>query len=99
MTELEIRLERLRSPEILERIEDGWRTVLFACGAVEQHGPHLPLFTDTESGSRLAVEVARSLVDEFRGAVWLVDLRDLDDAEGITEAVRAVLGLPWTHAL
>ncbi len=61
MTELEIRLERLRSPEIRERIEDGWRTVLFACGAVEQHGPHLPLFMDAEFGSRVALEVARRL--------------------------------------
>ncbi len=61
MNELEIRLERLRSPEVRERVEDGWRTVLFACGAVEQHGPHLPLFMDTEFGSHMAVEVARRL--------------------------------------
>jgi creatinine amidohydrolase len=61
MTEPEIRLERLRSTEIRERIEDGWTTVLFACGAVEQHGPHLPIFMDTEFGSRMAVEVAQRL--------------------------------------
>ncbi len=61
MTELEIQLEKLRSPEIRERIEAGWKTALFACGAVEQHGPHLPLFMDAEHGSRLAVEVARRL--------------------------------------
>lgn len=61
MSEPEIQLERLRSPEIGERIEGGWKSVLFACGAVEQHGPHLPLFTDAEHGSRVAVEVARRL--------------------------------------
>jgi creatinine amidohydrolase len=61
MSEQEIQLERLRSPEIGQRIEDGWRSVLFACGAVEQHGPHLPLFMDAEHGTRLAVEVARRL--------------------------------------
>ena len=61
MSELEMQLERLRSPEIRERIEDGWKSVLFACGAVEQHGPHLPLFMDAEHGTRLAVEVARRL--------------------------------------
>ncbi len=57
----EIQLERLRSPEIRERLECGWKTVLFACGAVEQHGPHLPLFVDAEHGTRLAVETARLL--------------------------------------
>ena len=61
MTKLEIRLERLHSPKIRERIEEGWRTVLFACGAVEQHGPHLPLFMDAEFGSHMAVEVAQRL--------------------------------------
>jgi creatinine amidohydrolase len=61
MTEPEIRLERLRSPVIRDLIDGGWKTVLFACGAVEQHGPHLPLFVDAEFGSRLALEVARRL--------------------------------------
>lgn len=61
MPELEIEMERLRSPEIRARIEGGWTTVLFACGAVEQHGPHLPIFTDAEIGSHVALEVARWL--------------------------------------
>lgn len=60
MTE-ELQLERLRSPEVRARIDHGWTTVLFACGAVEQHGPHLPLFTDAEIGTALGVEVARRL--------------------------------------
>lgn len=57
----ELQLERLRSPEVRARIENGWTTALFACGAVEQHGPHLPLFTDAEIGTALALEVARRL--------------------------------------
>lgn len=61
VTEGEIRLERLRSPVIRDLVGGGWKTVLFACGAVEQHGPHLPLFVDTEFGNRLALEVARRL--------------------------------------
>ena len=61
MTELEIQMERLRSPEVRARLDDGWTSVLFACGAVEQHGPHLPLFTDAEIGTGLALEVARRL--------------------------------------
>jgi creatinine amidohydrolase len=61
VAEVEIQMERLRSPEVRERIEGGWGSVLFACGAVEQHGPHLPLFTDAEIGTRLAVMVAGRL--------------------------------------
>ncbi len=57
----ELELERLRSPEIARAIEEGVHTAVFALGAVEQHGPHLPLFVDAEHGTRLAVEVARRL--------------------------------------
>jgi creatinine amidohydrolase len=57
----ELQLERLRSPEVRDRIDHGWTTALFACGAVEQHGPHLPLFTDAEIGTHLALGVARRL--------------------------------------
>lgn len=57
----EIRMERMRSPEIGRAIADGHTTAVFAAGAVEQHGPHLPLFMDAEHGDRLAVEVARRL--------------------------------------
>jgi len=57
----ELELERLRSSEVRTRIQAGWTTVLFACGAVEQHGPHLPLFTDAEIGTHLALRVARRL--------------------------------------
>lgn len=61
MSDHELELERLRSPEIRERIQAGWTSVVFACGAVEQHGPHLPLFTDAENGTASALEVARRL--------------------------------------
>jgi len=61
MDDLELELERLRSPDVRARIQAGWTTVLFACGAVEQHGPHLPLFTDAEIGTHLALGVARRL--------------------------------------
>lgn len=56
-----LHLERLTSPEIGAAIVGGMTTAVFACGAVEQHGPHLPLFTDAEHGTRLAEEVALRL--------------------------------------
>jgi creatinine amidohydrolase len=56
-----LHLERLTSPEVGAAIRAGMTTAVFACGAVEQHGPHLPMFTDAEHGTRLAEEVARRL--------------------------------------
>lgn len=57
----EIRMERMTSPEIGAAIKAGVTTVVVAAGAVEQHGPHLPLFMDAEHGERLASEIARRL--------------------------------------
>jgi creatinine amidohydrolase len=54
-------LERMRWPEVAEALERGTTTVVIPCGAVEQHGPHLPLFVDAEHGTRLGAEVARRL--------------------------------------
>jgi creatinine amidohydrolase len=56
-------LERLTSPEVRAAIDAGYTTVVVACGAVEQHGPHLPLCMDAEHGAALAEEVARRLGD------------------------------------
>lgn len=56
-----LELERLRSPEVGEALRAGFRTAVFACGAVEQHGPHLPMFVDAEHGTRIGVEVAKRL--------------------------------------
>ena len=57
----DIILEQLRWPDVRAALDAGVTTVVFACGAVEQHGPHLPLFTDAEHGTRLAEGVARRL--------------------------------------
>lgn len=54
-------LEEMTWPEVAEALEEGHRTAVVAVGAVEQHGPHLPLLVDAARGDRLAVEVARRL--------------------------------------
>ncbi len=56
-------LEEMTSPEIGAAIAAGRTTVVVAVGAVEQHGPHLPLLVDAARGDRLAIEVARRLGD------------------------------------
>lgn len=57
----DILMERMTSPAVGAAISAGYTTAVVAAGAVEQHGPHLPLFMDAEHGGELAVRVARRL--------------------------------------
>lgn len=54
--------ESLTWPEIEERLKIV-DTALLPCGAVEQHGPHLPLDVDYYDARRLAFEVASACTD------------------------------------
>lgn len=54
-------LEEMTWPEVQAALRDGFDTAVVGVGAVEQHGPHLPLLVDAARGDRLAVEVARRL--------------------------------------
>lgn len=60
-----ILLEELTWPEIKQALEQGWRTVVIPTASVEQHGPHLPLLTDTLIGGRVAELIARKLGKTF----------------------------------
>lgn len=57
----EIQLGNLTSPAAAAAIHDGYTAVIIACGAVEQHGPHLPLFMDAAHGRELAMRLARRM--------------------------------------
>ncbi|WP_227380861.1 creatininase family protein [Haladaptatus halobius] len=56
-------LEEYTWPEVETALEQGTRTVVVAVGAVEQHGPHLPLIMDTLAGDELARRIAEELGD------------------------------------
>lgn len=56
-----LELEQMSWPDVEAALNAGMTTVVVPCGAVEQHGPHLPLFVDAEHGTRLGGEVARRL--------------------------------------
>jgi creatinine amidohydrolase/Fe(II)-dependent formamide hydrolase-like protein len=56
-----IQLEEMTWPEVKAAIGQGYDTVVFAVGATEQHGPHLPLATDSLVGDSLAKLVAKRL--------------------------------------
>lgn len=57
----ELRIEHLTSSEIAEAIAAGARTAILPLGAIEQHGPHLPLSMDSDHADALAVRIARKL--------------------------------------
>jgi creatinine amidohydrolase len=48
-------------PEVTEAVEAGATTVILPLGATEQHGPHLPLGTDTIRAAALADRLAEKL--------------------------------------
>ncbi|MEW6226778.1 MAG: creatininase [Bacillota bacterium] len=50
-------MEHLTWPEYEQRIKAG-RPILLACGATEQHGPHLPLGTDYMQAQGVALAIA-----------------------------------------
>jgi creatinine amidohydrolase len=52
-------IEEMTWPEIKEAMEAGKTTAILACGASEQHGPHLPTGTDTYLGTAIAERAAR----------------------------------------
>ncbi|HET6320053.1 MAG TPA: hypothetical protein VFG86_26655 [Chloroflexota bacterium] len=43
--------------------------------------------------TRLAIEVASDLVDDFTDGVWLVDLASVTDARHVPQALEVALGL------
>ncbi len=57
----EIWMEKMTWREIEQAINEGYDTVLLIAGSIEQHGPHLPLGTDTFLGYALADLVARKM--------------------------------------
>jgi creatinine amidohydrolase len=72
----ELRLERLTWPDVEAALARGVRTAVLPCGAIEQHGPHLPLRVDAEHAAALGVEVARRLGDALVAPVVRVGCSD-----------------------
>jgi creatinine amidohydrolase len=60
------RLAELTWPEVEAAIAAGRRTAVLPLGALEQHGPHLPLATDTWIGDALAEGVCARLEDTLQ---------------------------------
>ncbi|NLS70662.1 MULTISPECIES: creatininase family protein [Bradyrhizobium] len=57
----ELRLELMSFEQVSAALAAGASTVLIPCGAVEQHGPHLPLCMDADHADAIAARLARHL--------------------------------------
>jgi creatinine amidohydrolase/Fe(II)-dependent formamide hydrolase-like protein len=62
-----IRLEDLTWPKVKAALASGFDTIAFAVGSTEQHGPHLPVASDTLMGEWLAETTARRLGNALVG--------------------------------
>jgi creatinine amidohydrolase len=51
-------MQEMSWPDITQAMADGKTTAIFACAAVEQHGPHLPTGTDDYLGTAIAERAA-----------------------------------------
>lgn len=65
----ELFLPRLSGPEIGELAKTGAMLIL-PIGAMEQHGPHLPVYTDTLIGEGMLTEAFKHLTSEDN--IWLL---------------------------
>lgn len=63
------RLDHLRAPEVAERITPD-SIIVIPVGAIEQHGPHLPLTTDLLVAEAVAAATVARVGDELD--VWLL---------------------------
>ena len=62
-------IEEMTWPEIKAAIQSGKRRVIVMLGAMEQHGPHLPIGTDTYLGYAMGERLARRLGDALLAPV------------------------------
>ena len=66
---------RMTAPELRALAGRPDALAILPAGALEQHGPHLPVITDTTSASAAAVAAAEAVADEMPVAVlpglWL----------------------------
>lgn len=65
---IEVRLGKMTWPEVKARLQET-DVVLLPTGAIEQHGPHLPLDTDIAIAEALAVRIAQAVSEDVKAVV------------------------------
>src|SRR5918999_4790678 len=72
---IEVEWARMTAPELRAIAAKPDSLAILPTGSLEQHGPHLPVITDTASASAAAIRAARLVAEEVGVAVlpglWL----------------------------
>ena len=71
MIEQNLLLEEMTWPEVEKALEGGFTSIVIAVGAIEQHGPHLPLWTDSLTAETVARNVAEQIGVLYAPVVWM----------------------------
>lgn len=56
-----LHIDSMTFEEVSRAMSGGFDSIIIPCGAIEQHGPHLPLSMDSDHADALAVEIATLL--------------------------------------
>jgi len=83
------RMAAMHWPEIASRIEQGVRTIIVPLGSTEQHGPHLPLSTDTLVTEAIVERLASHFAPVFIGPTLNVGSSDHHLAFAGTVSLRS----------
>ena len=77
-----VQIERMTWPEVEEAIVESQAIVLVPVGAVEEHGPHLPLGTDSIETYEIGLRAARQAKVPIAPLIWFGNSRSFMDFPG-----------------
>jgi creatinine amidohydrolase len=71
-----LRISEMSWVDIKKALDEGFNTVVFGVGSNEQHGPHLPTFTDSLIADDIAFRVTRKLGNALQAPTISVGCSD-----------------------
>jgi creatinine amidohydrolase len=77
-----VQIERMTWPEVEEAIAESKGIALIPVGAVEEHGPHLPLGTDSIETYEIGLRAARQAKVVITPLIWFGNSRSFMDFPG-----------------
>jgi creatinine amidohydrolase len=77
-----VELERMTWPEVQQAIQESAGIVLVPVGAVEEHGPHLPIGTDSVETYEIGLRAARLAKVPITPLIWFGNSRSFMDFPG-----------------
>ena len=87
LLEHKVQLERMTWPEVRQAVQESQGIALVPVGAVEEHGPHLPIGTDSVETYEIGYRAAQKARVVILPLVWFGNSRSFMDFPG-TVAIR-----------